>query len=1748
MHKLLRFLLLPCILISSIVFTPALVVQAQGLSFPAEINKSFSPISIAAGEISRLNITIFNPNSFQLDNAAWTDNLIGVQPGILLANPVNLSNTCGGAVTAVAGTTSLSLSGGTVPAQVGTTPGSCTVAVDVTSTTPGNLINTIPINGLTSTGGGGSITNTTRASATLRVGAVQAPSLRKSFTPNTVWVGETSRLAIVIRNNDLNTALTQTSITDNLPAGVILASPVSPTLTNCGGTASLSAISGTGLVTLSNSTIAPNTSCAIRVDVISTTTNIYNNTIPATSVQTRQGVTNASPASAALNVQNIGVAKAFSPTDFQAGGTSTLIITLQNPTGSAYTGVNIADTLPVVPNNNLTVVAGSATTTCGGAVSATLPRTVTLTGGTIPAGTVATPGTCTINVQVTSPAGASAVTYMNTIPAGAMTTNQGITNIVPATANVSVYATGTGVIGSKSFDPATINAGDNSMLRININAPADTNLTNFSITDNLPANVIVSNSSPAIATGCGAAPVLTAVTGATSISLTNGTILIGTPCTIDVWVTSSTPGVHTNIIPPTNITNNENRRPVNDLTADLTVQPIVLPSDLSVSKAFTPPTVTPNGLSTLTITLQNTNSLPLVNVSLADALPGGTMNGIVIAPIPNATTTCGSGIITAPSGGKTIQMANGSIPAQVGIIPGVCTINVDVQGVGGINAHANTIPIGDVSGEIQGTGTIISNADPATARLTITNLSIGVVKGFNPLTVFGGSASTMSVQLVNPNNALLTGIAFTDNMPAGMIIANPPNLSIGTCGGTLTGVSGAGSFSFSGGSLPANTSCTLTLSVTMTVNGNLTNTIPAGAVTTFNGASSPQPAEASLTNLPGASVSKVFAPNPIAAGLGNYSLLTITIQNTGNIPLTGMGLSDALPGTLPAGLEIAGAPAPAPVNTCGGTLSAVPGTQTIQLTNGSLAGSSSCTIVVSVTGSTPGDYQNTIPVGALTSAQGATNNQPATDTLTLTGGPTASIGDYVWNDLNANGIQDAGESGIPNVTVNLLNAAGTVLATTTTNASGLYSFTNLTPGIYGVEFVPPAGYAISSANQGANDAVDSDANIGTGRTGNYTLVAGETNNSVDAGLYQLAELGDYVWNDLNANGIQDAGESGINGVTVNLYTGTGAFVTTTTTAGGGLYLFSGLTPGDYYVEFVQPGGYVFSSQDQGGNDGLDSDVNTATGRTVTTTLVGGENDLSWDAGLYSQQGLTKSVSDTNQTFTTGIFDVAIGEIITYQVSLVIPPGTFSNASLADTMQRGLAFVGCDSINGAGLITDLSGGFSAACSAPTVDDAGGGGVPIGVDADRRVTFNLGTVTNSGTLDATLTFTYRAVVLDIASNIDGTPLSNSASFLWGNGSSLGPVAAIVSIVEPELAIDKSVNNNFISVGTEVTFTLVGTHTANSHTDAFDVVVTDILPTEFDFVTGSLTCNTGAQVTANCSYNPATRTITAVWTTFTRLGGDLRVQFKVIGNNLLVPGVPVTNVGSIEWTSLPGPVKIPQSYSPNNHSTERYYDPVDTTGVNNYGTNDSLVLNALGGAGDGDKEGHGNRNNRNTQDIGQGNGGFLIPITGFAPGLITDLSGLPVARYDANLDLSLEIPRLKLVMPIVGAPLKNGAWDVNWLTNQAGWLEKTAFPGFPGNSVLTGHVTSSYGVAGPFASLYKLQEGDLIFVHTFGQTQIYKVRTVKKVQPNEISVLDHQEKPWLTLLTCADYNEKTNKYLSRVVVRAELIEVRSGNINGR
>src|SRR2546428_10004090 len=106
---------------------------------------------------------------------------------------------------------------------------------------------------------------------------------------------------------------------------------------------------------------------------------------------------------------------------------------------------------------------------------------------------------------------------------------------------------------------------------------------------------------------------------------------------------------------------------------------------------------------------------------------------------------------------------------------------------------------------------------------------------------------------------------------------------------------------------------------------------------------------------------------------------------------------------------------------------------------------------------------------------------------------------------------------------------------TMSNANRYHDLRNLHPFPSPRTSEPPGGgYVFSPQDQGGNDAVDSDANTTTGVTAPETLASRETNLTVEAGLYKKAALGDFVWDDTNANGIQDAGKLGIPHVTVTL--------------------------------------------------------------------------------------------------------------------------------------------------------------------------------------------------------------------------------------------------------------------------------------------------------------------------------------------------------------------------------------------------------------------------------------------------------------------------------------------------------------------------------------------------------------------------------------------------------------------------------------
>ena len=516
-----------------------------------------------------------------------------------------------------------------------------------------------------------------------------------------------------------------------------------------------------------------------------------------------------------------------------------------------------------------------------------------------------------------------------------------------------------------------------------------------------------------------------------------------------------------------------------------------------------------------------------------------------------------------------------------------------------------------------------------------------------------------------------------------------------------------------------------------------------------------------------------------------------------------------------------------------------------------------------------------------------------------------SIGDFVWVDVNRNGLQDDGEPAVADVTVNLLDSTGTVIRTTTTDADGYYWFDNLVPGTpYTVQFVKPAGMAFTTANSG-DDTVDSDADVVTGTVDVVAPAAGSNdtapdltdNPTLDAGLVQLnlslvksltasgpfyagstvtfdltphnhgpvdalagwsvtdilpagltlvsmtgsgydcqiltatctaadilaaaadgatitvtatvdaafvgtlhnvayvspaadetaetnplvvpdtttdtnatgtdndaqaplvvdslVSIGDYVWVDTNRNGLQDAGEAPLAGVTVTLYAEDGSTVlATAVTDPDGSYSFVDLVPGrSYVVEFSAPG-YAFTTADSG-DDAADSDADVVTGRVEVTAPGSGVNgatnpdDPTIDAGV-----VRLNLTLVKELTATGPFYA--GSSVTFALTPHNdgPVDARAGWSVTDILPDGLTLV---SMTGAGYTCE-----GATCTSGSVLAAGADGAVITVTATVDHAFvgtlhNVAYVAPSG--DET-TETNPLIVPDTTTDTDTTGTDNDA----------------------------------------------------------------------------------------------------------------------------------------------------------------------------------------------------------------------------------------------------------------------------------------------------------------------------------------------------------------------------------------------------
>jgi hypothetical protein len=341
----------------------------------------------------------------------------------------------------------------------------------------------------------------------------------------------------------------------------------------------------------------------------------------------------------------------------------------------------------------------------------------------------------------------------------------------------------------------------------------------------------------------------------------------------------------------------------------------------TITKSFSPTQIPINSTSTLAFTITNTDAtVTLTGVGFSDTLPAG----VVVASPNGLTGSCGGGTISAVANGNFISLSGATLAPSAS-----CTFSVTVKGIIPGNWPNTTSAL--ISDEA-------ADGTAATAVLQVF-LPPSISKAFVPNKVVPGGTTTLSFSITNPNSfGALTGVAFTDTLPAGVVVVTPNGLT-STCGGVAAAVAGGGTVSLSGGTIAASGSCTVSVNVMAVTEGIFVNSV---SVTSTNGGPG-NTASATLFAATPPNLSKAFGELSILPG-GTTSL-TFKLTNPNHIvTLTGLAFTD----TLPAGLVLA-TPNGLTGSCDGGVITAVAGTNVITLVNATLAPQASCTFSVNVT-------------------------------------------------------------------------------------------------------------------------------------------------------------------------------------------------------------------------------------------------------------------------------------------------------------------------------------------------------------------------------------------------------------------------------------------------------------------------------------------------------------------------------------------------------------------------------------------------------------------------------------------------------------------------------------------------------------------------------------------------------------------------------------------------------------------------------
>jgi uncharacterized repeat protein (TIGR01451 family) len=1331
---------------------------------PPAITKVFSAASIALNGSTSLTFTLTNPNANStLSGIAFTDSL---PAGLVVATPTNLNTTCSGTATAGSGSSSASLSTASLAPNA-----SCTVSLNVLGTTAGVKNNSVTV---TSTNGGTG--NTSNASVTV----ISAPVIIKAFGAATIPLNGSSSLSFTIQNNNTTTTLTSVGFIDTFPTGLAVSTPNGLTGTCGGGT--ITSVAGAGSVSLSATSLAASSSCTFSVNVTGTTSGTKNNTTG--NVTSTEGGTGGT-ASASINVvAPPSIAKVFNPSTIALNATTALTFTITNPAANAValTGVAFTDTLPA----GLTIANASATV-CGGTLTTASPTGVALTGAAI-----ATGGQCVFSVTVT---GGASGNFTNTT-GNVTSANGGTGNTASSNLTVAVPATIT-----KAFGAAGIPLNGSTSLTFTLqNANSGLSLTGLSFIDSLPAGVVLATPA-ALTNACGGTT--TAVAGAPSVSLSAGALAAGGSCAVSVNVTGVTGGVKNNSVVSTSIEGGTSN------TSNATITVVIAPV---IVKAFGAASIPLNGSTSLSFTVQNNNaSGSLSGVGFSDTLPPG-----LTVSTPNGLTgTCGGGTISATQGAGAVSLSSASLTASSS-----CTFSVNVTGTVAGTKNNTT---GNVTSTEGGTG------GTASASIAV-EAPPSMAKAFNPAAIAVNGTSALTFTITNPaaNTAALTGIAFTDALPSGLIVATPNGLT-NTCGGTATASAGSGSVSLSGGTVAASgASCTLAVNVVGTASGNFTNT--TGSVTSTNGGTG-NTASANLTVATPATITKVFGATSIA--LNGSTTLTFTLQNSNpGLGLTGVAFTDSFPAGLlvasPAGLG----------STCGGTTTAIAGASSASLSAGTLAASGSCTISLNVTGVSGGVKNNSV----VSTSNEAGSSIVSNASITVVGPPViikafgaasiplnglTSLAFTIQNNnatsaLNGVGFTDTLPAGLVIATPNGQSGtcgAGTITDTAGTNVISLSSAT-LASSTSCTFSVNVTGTAAGTQNNTTGNV--SSAQGGTGGTASASISvvappsiskaftpAGISPNGISGLSFTITNpaastvaLAGVAFTDVLPAGITIAAPNGLS---------SSCGGTTTAIAGSGTVGLSG-------ASIAASGSCTLSLNVTGSTAGNFTNI---TGN-VTSTNGGTGNAATATLTVATAPSIAKS-------FGAASLGLSGSTSLTFTI-------TNANSTLAMT---GVAFT--DALP-AGLAVATPNGLAGACGTGTVS------APAGA---QSVSLAGGTIAASG---------YCSFSINVTATSPGTKVNTTGSVSAANAGTGNAASASVNVLAPDLTISKSHMGNFFQGQTGATYTATVSNMGPGPTAGgvtvieappVGLTVTSLVGTGWSCNIGTLSCMRSDALASGASY---------------------------------------------------------------------------------------------------------------------------------------------------------------------------------------------------------------------------------------------------------------------------------------------------------